>query len=168
MRLAPLALAGLLALLPGAPAPAQTGGLPPSVAATSPEGALYGLVLEERQRVGVAGLTRHPLLDAVAAEQARALALGGGRPDGNAVLAALHRQRYIPMQDAVLAARAGDDPLQVLDILVRDPDTGFALANPVFQEIGLARVPNPRTQGPNDAQVWVLVLAKPLRAAPEQ
>ena len=125
---------------------------------------LTALLQKSRINAGQPPLTVQPLLAAVAA--GRAVALSGAAPVGDVhdVLVAHH---YIPMQVVVLDARAGSDPSQALAVWQGDSATRNAALTPGISEVGVARMPNPATRGPNDAYIWEVVLAQPLNAPPE-
>lgn len=137
-------------------------------AATIDDGAaiqdLTALLQKTRIEAGQPPLVVQPLLAEVAA--GRAVALSGAAPLGDVhdVLVAHH---YIPMQVVVLDARAGSDPSQALAVWEGDSATRGAVLTPGLREVGVSRMPNPATRGPNDAYIWEVVLAQPLNVPPE-
>ncbi|MDZ5646332.1 hypothetical protein [Nitrospirillum sp. BR 11828] len=125
---------------------------------------LVDFVQKTRIQAGLPALSRQPLLDDAAAARAMSLASGTAAPDLRQGLIQAH---YIPMQDIALEARASADPGQPLDIWQGTDATVGAFVTPGMTDVGVARVANPTPNGPNDAFIWVVILAQPLRAAPE-
>ncbi|TWB33641.1 hypothetical protein [Nitrospirillum pindoramense] len=125
---------------------------------------LVDFVQKTRIQAGLPALSRQPLLDDAAAARAMSLASGTTAPDLRQGLLQAH---YIPMQDIALEARASGDPGQPLDIWQGTDATVGAFVTPGMTDVGVARVANPTPTGPNDAFIWVVILAQPLRAAPE-
>lgn len=165
-----LALAAAFAPCPAAEA--QTSADQPAEMApqADPVVALADLVQQRRAGQGLSPLARSAALDAAALDHALETAeRGRGAPagPGGGVREALVRRFYIPMADATLVAEAGAEPAQALASWLGDTGTAGALASTTFEEIGLAQVPNPRSRHANDAYVWVVVLAKPLRTPAE-
>ncbi|MDE1148570.1 MAG: hypothetical protein PW843_18460 [Azospirillaceae bacterium] len=125
---------------------------------------LMDFLQKTRIQAGLPALTRQPVLDDAAAARALALASGMETPD---LRQGLIHALYVPMQDIALEARASGDPGQPLAIWQDTGSTVGALATPGMTDVGVARVPNATPGGPNDAYIWVVVLAQPLRAPAE-
>ncbi|MDG3440835.1 hypothetical protein [Nitrospirillum amazonense] len=125
---------------------------------------LVDFLQKTRIQAGLPALSRQPVLDDAAAARAMALASGTQTPD---LRQGLIHSLYVPMQDIALEARASGDPGQPLAIWQDTGSTVGALATPGMTDVGVARVANPAPNGPNDAYIWVVVLAQPLRTPAE-
>ncbi|WP_044559631.1 hypothetical protein [Azospirillum sp. B4] len=125
---------------------------------------LVDFLQKTRIQANLPALNRQPVLDEAAAARALALASGTQTPD---LRQGLLRAFYVPMQDIALEARASGDPGQPLAIWQDTAATVGALSTPGMTDVGVARVANPTPNGPNDAYIWVVVLAQPLRTPAE-
>jgi hypothetical protein len=88
-------------------------------------------------------------------------------PDADQIKQGLVSRLYIPMELDVLIALAGADGAAAAAVWNGTADTRGSLQNPALQEIGTAVAPNPKSTGPNDAYLWVALLARPLRTPAE-